>query len=86
MSKITSIFWHILSRFKYHLVIIAGLAIVGFIDDESVLKRIEYEYQIEDLQKEIAKYKHRYEKDSKRRRSSTAILMPLPRLHASDTL
>ena len=53
MSKITSIFWHILSRFKYHLVIIAGLAIVGFIDDESVLKRIEYEYQIEDLQKEI---------------------------------
>ena len=66
MSKITSIFWHILSRFKYHLVIIAGLAIVGFIDDESVLKRIEYEYQIEDLQKEIAKYKHRYEMDSKR--------------------
>ena len=66
MSKITSIFWHILSRFKYHLVIIAGLAIVGFIDDESVLKRIEYEYQIEYLQKEIAKYKHRYEMDSKR--------------------
>ena len=46
--------------------IIAGLAIVGFIDDESVLKRIEYEYQIEDLQKEIAKYKRRYEMDSKR--------------------
>ena len=66
MSKITSIFWHILSRFKYHLVIIAGLAIVGFIDDESVLKRIEYEYQIEDLQKEIAKYNAEFRRDQAR--------------------
>lgn len=66
MSKFTHILWRILSRFKYHLVIIIGILLVGFLDEESIMKRIEYEYQIEDLKAEIAKYKHRYEADSKR--------------------
>ncbi|MBQ7422226.1 MAG: septum formation initiator family protein [Prevotella sp.] len=66
MSKITGFVWRFFSRFKYHLVIVIGIAVVGFLDENSFMKRFEYDYQIEELKAEIDKYTKRYEADSKR--------------------
>lgn len=51
-------------RFKYQITIILGILIVGFLDEDSIIKNIELEYQISDLKEEIAKYEQRYQKDS----------------------
>jgi cell division protein FtsB len=65
MSKINAI-WNVISHYKYLIVVVIGVAVVGFIDDNSFRKRIQYEMEISDLKAEIAKYNSRYEADSKR--------------------
>lgn len=65
MSKVTSFIWKFLSHFKYHIVVVLGILIVGFVDENSFIQRFKYEYQIEELKGEIAKYNKRYEADSK---------------------
>ena len=66
VSKIASHIWSFLSHFKYHIVIVLGVAIVGFLDENSFVKRMEYEHQIAELKQEIAKYNARYEAASTR--------------------
>lgn len=60
MSKIANHIWSFLSHFKYQIVIVLGIAIVGFLDENSFVKRLEYDYQISELNQEIAKYNARY--------------------------
>ncbi|WP_455063133.1 FtsB family cell division protein [Prevotella fusca] len=63
MSKITGHIYSFFSRFKFHIVIILGALIVGVLDENSFMKRIEYAYQIEDLKAEIQKYDRQYQHD-----------------------
>lgn len=65
MSKITNIVWKFIGRFKYHIVVVLGVLIVGFVDENSFVQRIRYDYQIEELKEEVAKYNKRYETDSR---------------------
>ena len=58
--------WNFLGRFKYIIVIVLGVALVGFIDENSFVKRIEYDYQIKVLKAEISKYDEIYKRDSLR--------------------
>ena len=55
--------YNFFSRFKFHIVIILGVLIVGVLDENSFMKRIEYAYQIEDLKTEIQKYDSQYQHD-----------------------
>lgn len=64
MSKIASSIWLLIRRFKYQITIIIGVLFVGFLDEDSIMKYIELEYQISDLKEEIAKYENKYQKDS----------------------
>ncbi|MDD6379265.1 MAG: septum formation initiator family protein [Prevotella sp.] len=64
MTKFASTIWQLITRFKYQITIILGILIVGFLDEDSIIKNIELEYQISDLKEEIAKYEQRYQKDS----------------------
>lgn len=66
VGKVANKVWAFFSRFKYHIVILLGILIVGFVDENSFVRRIEYEYHIEDLKEEIKTYTLRYEADSKR--------------------
>ena len=50
MSKITGHIYRFFSRFKFHIVIVLGALIVGVLDENSFMKRIEYAYQIDDTQ------------------------------------
>lgn len=63
VSKITGHIYSFFSRFKFHIVIILGALIVGVLDENSFMKRIEYAYQIEDLKAEIQKYDRQYQHD-----------------------
>ena len=66
MSKIVNNIWNIICQFKYLIVTVVCIAIVGFIDDDSIVQRIKYEYQIEQLKEEIGTYTQQYEADSRR--------------------
>lgn len=68
MIKITGHIVKILSRFKYHLVVVAGVLYVGFVGDDCFMKRFEYDYQISELRAEIDKYEKAYQADTKRLR------------------
>lgn len=48
--------WNFLSHYKYLIVIVVGVLIVGVIDDNSFLKRIQYDTQISRLKDEIEYY------------------------------
>lgn len=64
MSKITGHIYRFFSRFKFHIVIVLGAFIVGVLDENSFMKRIEYAYQIDDLKAEIQRYDRQYQHDT----------------------
>ncbi len=51
------------SSLKYIVVTVVGVAIVGFIDENSVWNHIRNRQKIETLQDEITHYRNRYEHD-----------------------
>lgn len=62
MSQKLSIIWNYLAHYKYLIVIIAGVLIVGVVDDNSIRQHIKYQLQIATLREEIGKYRDQYEK------------------------
>jgi len=60
--------WKFLSHNKYWIVVFLGVVIVGFLDDNSFLQRMEQEFQIRDLKSQIEEYNNRYETDSRQLR------------------
>ena len=68
VSKITGHIFSFLSRFRYHIVIILGVLIVGVLDENSFRRRVECYYQIKDLNTEIDKYEKMYQHDTERLR------------------
>ena len=65
MSQKLSIIWAYLAHYKYLIVIIVGVLIVGVVDDNSIRQHIKYQLQIATLREEIGKYREQYEKDSR---------------------
>lgn len=49
-------FWQSVSRFKYLIVVVIGVAVVGFLDNNSIMRHLQYKLQISDLQNEIDRY------------------------------
>ena len=64
MSRLKPII-DLVSHYKYAITIVAGIAIVGFIDENSFVHRIQLDKQISDLESEIEKYNARNEADLK---------------------
>ena len=65
MSQKLSIIWAYLAHYKYFIVIVAGVLIVGVVDNNSLRQHIKYQLQIATLREEIGKYQAQYEKDSR---------------------
>ena len=57
-----------LCHYKYIIVSVVGMLIVGVVDDNSFRKFIELELQIDDLKSEIKKYNSQNEADTKQLR------------------
>lgn len=65
MSIRIGVFWELLNHYKYLIVVVLGVLVVGVIDDNSFMRRIQYEMQISELKEEIERYNHRNDLDSK---------------------
>lgn len=69
MSNRLGVIWNLLSRYKYLITVVVGVALVGFFDENSFLRRIQYDLQISQLKDEIRKYNDRNEAAAKELRS-----------------
>ena len=65
MSKKLGIIWNYLAHYKYLIVIVVGVLVVGAIDDNSIYQHVKYQIQINNLRSEIKKYTARYQADTK---------------------
>ena len=64
MHKLSNI-WSFIGRYKYFFVLTIIVAVVGFLDENSMLHRHERQKDIMDLKKEIGAYRERYDKDTR---------------------
>lgn len=58
-----STLWTILGRSKYLIVVVAGVLIVGFVDENSFVKRIKNNMRISELSGQISEYREQYARD-----------------------
>lgn len=65
MGKLVTI-WNFAGKHKYLITIVAFGIIIGFVDENSMVRRIGYASEIHRLQKEIEKYRAEYEENTKR--------------------
>lgn len=68
MSKQLGIIWNYLSHYKYLIVIVVGILIIGVVDDDSIYQHVKYQMQINTLRSEIEKYTNQYQEDYKQLR------------------
>ena len=59
------LFMALVSHYKYAITIVVGILLVGFVDENSFMHRIQLELQISDLTNEIEKYNAQNEADLK---------------------
>ena len=65
MDKLITI-WSFICRRKYLITVVAFAVIIGFLDENSLFRRLAYEREISQLKEEIAKYRADYEENTKR--------------------
>ncbi len=68
MASRLGVVWSFISHYKYLVVIVLGVIIVGFIDENSFMRRIQLELKISDLRSDINKYDKQYQDDSRQLR------------------
>ena len=68
MASRLSVVWGFISHYKYLVVIVLGVIIVGFIDENSFMRRMQLELKISDLRSDINKYNKQYQDDSRQLR------------------
>ena len=65
MSNLLTI-WEFIGKHKYLITVLAFAASIGFLDENSAIRRIGYTREISRLQSEIEKYRADYEENTKK--------------------
>ena len=65
MDKLITI-WSFICRRKYLITVVAFAVIIGFLDENSLCRRLGYEREISQLKEDIEKYRAEYEENTKR--------------------
>lgn len=65
MNKLINI-WNLIRRRKYLITTVTFAVIIGVLDENSLLRRFQYEREISQLNEEIEKYRADYEESTKR--------------------
>ena len=65
MDKLITI-WSSICRRKYLITVVAFAVIIGFLDENSLFRRLAYEREISQLKEGIEKYRADYEENTKR--------------------
>ncbi len=77
MSRRLYPIWNFIGHNKYWIVVILGVLIVGFLDENSLLKHIQNRILVSDLKEQINTYNSQYERDEQQikelRRNPKAI-------------
>lgn len=71
MSKLLTI-WEFIGRHKYWITLLVFGVIIGFLDENSVIRRIGYAREIVRMQTEIEEYQAEYEENTRRLKELTA--------------
>ena len=58
--------WEFIGKHKYLITVLAFAAIIGFLDENSAIRRIGYTREISRLQSEIEKYRADYEENTEK--------------------
>lgn len=56
--------WHFITRHKYIITVLVFLLIIGVIDENSLIRRVQHWKEIRELKSEINRYKEQYEESS----------------------
>lgn len=65
MSKLLGL-WDFASKHKYLIATVAFALIMGFLDENSIVRRMRYTQEISNLNREIEKYRAEYEESTER--------------------
>ena len=63
--KLTTL-WNFICRRKYLITVVAFVAIIGFLDENSFIQRVKYQREISLLKGEIEKYRSDYEENTRK--------------------
>lgn len=64
MGKKLNIVWGMIAHYKYVIVIVLGIVLVGFVDDNSFVQRVKYDLQINELKDQIKAYDETHAKNA----------------------
>ena len=64
MGKKLNIVWGMIAHYKYVIVIVLGIVLVGFVDDNSFVQRVKYDLQISELKDQIKAYDETHAKNA----------------------
>ncbi|MCD8260332.1 MAG: septum formation initiator family protein [Bacteroides sp.] len=63
MTQLLS-FWNFIGRHKYVITVVAFGLIIGFLDENSLVRRAKYRHEINQLNSEIERYQKEYQKST----------------------
>lgn len=70
MSRLLTI-WNYVRRHKYLLTVLLFIVVIGFLDENSLIRRISHRNEISTLNSEIKKYRKQYEDDTEKLKELT---------------
>jgi cell division protein FtsB len=65
MDRLVNI-WNIIGKYKYLIAVVVFGVIMGFVDENSFVRRVHYAREINTLNQEIEYYRRAYEESTKR--------------------
>lgn len=68
MARRFTLVWNFIAHYKYLIVIVVGVLIVGVFDENSFRQMVMYDLRISELKEEIETYRAKYEADNKQLR------------------
>lgn len=71
MIKLLTV-WNYIRRHKYMFTLVIFIIVVGFLDENSYLQRIEHQREISALNGEIDRYRKQYEEDTQKLKDLSA--------------
>ncbi len=70
MSKLLTL-WTYIRHHKYLITILFFVAVIGFLDENSLVNRVQHQREISALKSEIEVYRKQYEEDTRRLKELT---------------
>ena len=71
MSKLLTI-WNYIRHHKYMITVLIFIVVIGFLDENSLIQRVQHRNEISALNKKKKKYRKQYEEDTEKLKELTS--------------